>query len=174
MRRAAGPGRTEAYEEIEPGGEPYDLLYAAAALHWTRPEGRWDRAAALVRSGGVVATFGGPIDIGDDELAAAELDVVAPYLPGHHIDPPSAGAGGLDWPGDELLADDRFTDVSQLSVPRRMIMSRADYLRHLNTISAYRMLPGPEREAIFAELDRLLPDDIPVKADLTLHLARRI
>ncbi|WP_460810459.1 hypothetical protein [Microlunatus endophyticus] len=53
-------------------------------------------------------------------------------------------------------------------------MSRADYLRHLNTISAYRMLPGPEREAIFAELDRLLPDDIPVKADLTLHLARRI
>lgn len=164
----------KAYEDVRPDGEPYDLLYAAAALHWTRPEGRWERAAALVRSGGVVASFGGPIDIADPDLAAAELDAVTPYLPTHHIDPPSAGAAGLDWPGDELLADDHFTDVRQQVVPRRMIMERANYLRHLNTISAYRMLPEADRTAIFARLAELLPVRVPVNADLVLHTALRL
>lgn len=164
----------KAYEDIVPDGEPYDLLYAAAALHWTRSEGRWERAAALVRPGGVVASFGGPIDIGDPELAAMELAVVEPYMPGHHVDPPSTGAAGLDWPGDELLADDHFTDVRQQTIPRRMIMIRGDYLRHLNTISAYRMLPAADRSVIFAKLSDVLPDEVPVQADLVLHTARRI
>lgn len=164
----------KAYEDVRPDGEPYDLLYAAAAMHWTRPEGRWDRAAALLRPGAAVASFGGPIDIGDPGLAAIELAVVEPYMPGHHIDPPSPGTAGLDWPGDELLAHDQFTDVRQQTVPRRMIMARDDYLRHLNTISAYRMLPETDRAGIFAELARRLPDRVPVQADLVVHTARRI
>ena len=176
-RECAGlPVRAElkAYEDVIPEGEPFDLLYAAAALHWTRPEGRWERAAALLRPGGVVASFGGSIEIGDADLAAMELSAVQPYLPGHHIDPPSAGADGLDWPGDELLASDRFTDVRQQTVPRRMIMQRDGYLRHLNTISAYRMLADADRAAIFARLAELLPEQVPVTADLALHTARRI
>src|ERR1700753_740363 len=36
--------------------ESYDLVYAAAALHWTKPEGRWSRMAALVEPGGVFAS----------------------------------------------------------------------------------------------------------------------
>lgn len=176
-RECAGlPIRAElkAYEDVEPGGEPYDLFYAAAALHWTRSEGRWQRAAALLRRGGAVATFGGPIDIDDDDLAAAELAAVAPYMPGHHVDPPSMGANGLNWPADELLADDQFTDVRQQTVPRRLIMERRHYLGHLNTISAYRMLSDADRTAIFARLAELLPDRVPVKADLVLHTARRM
>lgn len=164
----------KAYEDVEPDGEPYDLFYAAAALHWTRPKRRWDRAAALLRPGAAVASFGGPIDIGDPGLAAIESAVVEPYMPGHHIDPPSAGAAGLDWPGDELLAHDQFTDVRQQTVPRRMIMPRDDYLRHLNTISAYRMLSEADRAAILAELAQRLPEQVPVQADLVLHTARRV
>lgn len=176
-RECAGlPVRAElkAYEEVVPGPEPYDLWYAAAALHWTRREGRWERAAALLRSGGLVASFGGPMDIDDDELAAAEFAVVERYLPGHSIEAPSPGADGMNWPADELLAADRFTDVRQHTVPRRMIMQRVDYLRHLNTISAYRMLPDADRDAIFAQLTELLPDEVPMRADLVVHTARRV
>lgn len=176
-RECAGlPVRPElgAYEDIVPGPEPYDLLYAAAAMHWTRREGRWERAAALLRGGGVVASFGGPMDIDDSDLAAAELAMIEPYLPGHNVEPPSPGVGQMNWPADELLADDRFTDVREQTVPRRMIMERADYLGHLNTISAYRMLPDDVRLMIFGRLAELLPDDVPVRADLVLHTAVRV
>lgn len=37
-----------AFEDL-PLDSAYDLVYSAAALHWTNPDGRWDRMAALVR-----------------------------------------------------------------------------------------------------------------------------
>ena len=42
-----------AFEDLRPG-ERYGLVYAAAALHWTNPEGRWSRMAALLEPGGVL------------------------------------------------------------------------------------------------------------------------
>jgi trans-aconitate methyltransferase len=33
--------------------ETYGLVYAAAALHWTNPQGRWSRMSALLEPGGV-------------------------------------------------------------------------------------------------------------------------
>jgi hypothetical protein len=38
-----------AFEDLRPG-ERYGLVYAAAALHWTNPEGRWSRIAALLET----------------------------------------------------------------------------------------------------------------------------
>jgi SAM-dependent methyltransferase len=45
-----------AFEDLRPG-ESYGLVYAAAALHWTNPEGRWSRMAALLEPGGVFASL---------------------------------------------------------------------------------------------------------------------
>ncbi|MFI8438310.1 class I SAM-dependent methyltransferase [Streptomyces sp. NPDC079020] len=50
-----------AFEDLRPG-ERYGLVYAAAALHWTNPEGRWSRMAALLEPGGVFASCGGRFD----------------------------------------------------------------------------------------------------------------
>ena len=47
-----------AFEDLRPE-QTYGLVYAAAALHWTSPEGRWSRMAALLEPGGVFASFGG-------------------------------------------------------------------------------------------------------------------
>jgi trans-aconitate methyltransferase len=52
-----------AFEDLR-SGESYGLVYAAAALHWTNPEGRWSRMAALLEPGGVFASFGGPVPAG--------------------------------------------------------------------------------------------------------------
>jgi hypothetical protein len=48
-RRMPGDVRTKAaaFEELE-AGERFDLFCAAAALHWTKPDGRWERVAALL------------------------------------------------------------------------------------------------------------------------------
>lgn len=41
-----------AFEDLRPG-ENYGLVYAAAALHGTNPEGRWPRMATLLEPGGI-------------------------------------------------------------------------------------------------------------------------
>lgn len=39
----------------------FDLVYAAAAWHWTSPATRWGRAVDLLVPGGVLALFGRPL-----------------------------------------------------------------------------------------------------------------
>jgi hypothetical protein len=51
-------------------------------------------------------------------------------------------------------------------------MSAADYLGHLSTISAYRVLPEGMRAEAFARIAAVLPDEVCLTADIVLHLAR--
>ncbi|MFD4323710.1 class I SAM-dependent methyltransferase [Nocardioides sp. NPDC058538] len=165
-----------ALEELDPAAyEPFDLLYAAASWHWTAPATRWDLATALVRDGGAVAFFGGPFVLADDEVAAIEDEMIAAYAPeGRHLPPPSAADAPMLFPGDEMLADSRLSDVRQREVPRRFTLARADYLRHLDTISAIRILSTADRSALFVDLAAVLPEQVEVRADLMVHTARRV
>ncbi|MFJ9388055.1 class I SAM-dependent methyltransferase [Nocardioides sp. NPDC101246] len=164
-----------ALEELEPAAhEPFDLLYAAAAWHWTAPATRWDLATALVRDGGAVAFFGGPFVLADNEVAAVEDALIATYAPeGRHVPAPSAVDAPMLFPGDEMLADGRLRDVREREVPRRFSLARADYVRHLDTVSAVRILPAADRSALFADLAAVLPEQVEVRADLMVHTARR-
>lgn len=178
-RQCAGlsvTGVHAAFEDLDPAElGAFDLLYAAAAWHWTEPAERWSRAAALVRPGGAVAFFGGPVAIADPRAAAAEAEAEAAYVTGgHQVASPSARPGPLAWPGDELLADPRFVEVREETVARRFTLDRESYLGYLNTVSAYRVLPGADRTALFAVLRTVLPDPVPIAADVIVHAARRI
>jgi hypothetical protein len=72
-----------------------------------------------------------------------------------------------------MLADGRLRDVRQREVPRRFTLARADYVRHLDTISAIRILSAADRSALFADLAAVLPERVEVRADLRVHTARR-
>lgn len=162
-----------AFEEI-PVTSTYDLVFAAASLHWTEPAGRWSRVADLL-SPGVFASFGGQLCVADkdlhDAIRAARgellLDDDVPSPDGTPADDP------LQWPGTDLVRSCRFSDVRQATIERRMTMSPHDYVRHLATVSAYLELPQPVREQVFDRIMRVLPETVTLAADLTLHLARR-
>jgi len=79
----------------------------------------------------------------------------------------------MQWPGTELTRSDEFTDVRQIIVERRATLSAADYLGHLSTVSAYNELSAPIRDRAFGAIAEVLPAQVTVAADLTLHLARR-
>jgi trans-aconitate methyltransferase len=68
-----------ALEDLRPG-KSYGLVYAAAALHWTNPEGRWSRMAAPLAPGGVFASFGGPAQLVDPAVEEAVRAARAPFL----------------------------------------------------------------------------------------------
>src|ERR1700758_4155626 len=68
-----------AFEDLR-SGQSYGLVYAAAALHWTNPEGRWSRVAALLEPGGVFASFGGPAELADPDVRDAVRAARAPFV----------------------------------------------------------------------------------------------
>ncbi|MEV4535048.1 class I SAM-dependent methyltransferase [Asanoa sp. NPDC049518] len=162
------------FEEL-PLGQTYDLFYAAAALHWTSPAGRWEKVAALLKPGGVFGSFGGPFLLADPAVAEAVRVARAPFLESDEIPSPDGTPPEheMQWPGTELLASALFTDVRQSVVERRLTISADDYVGYLSTVSAYLELPAPAREQVFEEILRVLPATVELTADIWVHLARR-
>ena len=163
-----------AFEDLR-SGESYGLVYAAAALHWTNPEGRWPRMAALLEPGGVFASFGGPVRLADAAVEEAVRAARAPFLASDEVPSPDGTPAGHDmqWPGTELQRSEWFADVQQSVIERRLTMSARDYVGHLSTISAYLELPDSEQEQVYSRIMRVLPETANIAADITVHLTRR-
>ncbi|MEU8080944.1 class I SAM-dependent methyltransferase [Catellatospora citrea] len=163
-----------AFEDLRPG-ESYGLVYAAAALHWTNPEGRWPRMAALLDPGGVFASCGGPIRLADPAVEEAVRAARAPFLESDDVPSPDGTPPdhAMQWPGTELQQSEWFTDVRQSVIERRLTMSAHEYVGHLSTISAYLVLPTSEQEQVYSRIMQVLPETVEIAADVTVHLARR-
>ncbi|MCX5387275.1 trans-aconitate 2-methyltransferase [Streptomyces sp. NBC_00083] len=155
--------------------ETHGLVYAAAALHWTRPEGRWPRVAALLEPEGVFASFGGAVRLADPAVEESVRAARAPFLDDDDIPSPDGTAPDeeVQWPGTELQRSPLFTDVRQTVIERRLRMSAPDYLGHLSTVSAYLQLAPEKRELTYAVIGRVLPGMVEINADIVVHLARR-
>jgi SAM-dependent methyltransferase len=164
-----------AFEDLQPGGEGYGLVYAAAALHWTSPQGRWPRIAALLEPGGVFGSFGGPARLADPAVADAVSAARAPFLDSDEIPSPDGTPPEQDmqWPGTELQRSEWFADVRQFVIEQRLTMSARDYVGYLSTISAYLQLPARRREQAYGQIIQALPETVEVAADIIVHLARR-
>lgn len=163
-----------AFEDVRLG-QRYELVYAAAALHWTNPESRWSRMAALLEPGGVFASFGGPVRLADPAVEEAVRTARAPFLESDEVPSPDGTPPGheMQWPGTELQRSEWFTGVQQSVIERRLTMSARDYVGHLSTISAYLVLPTSAREQVFGQIMQVLPETVEIAADITVHLARR-
>jgi SAM-dependent methyltransferase len=151
----------------------YDLVFAAAAFHWTKPEGRWPRVAGMLRPGGVFASFGGQHKLADPELERLVEEVWFRYVPADDVLPDhDAPEGRMRWPGTDLEASELFSDVRQTMIRRRPVMTEAEYVGQLATVSAYLQLAPDVRERMLSEIRDTLPDRVEVDSDITLHLAR--
>lgn len=167
-----------AFEDVPPGtlGRRYDLVFAAASLHWTAPEQRWARVAALLTQHGVFACFGGPMRLADPEVEDAVRAARSEFLASDDVPSPDGtpADASMQWPGTELIDSGLFGDVRQSEIARRVRMPARDYVGHLSTISAYLALPDGVRAVMFERILRVLPEQVTLLADLTLHLARRL
>jgi len=163
-----------AFEDLRPR-ESYGLVYAAAALHWTNPDGRWPRVAALLQPGGVFASFGGPVQLADPAVEEAVRTARAPFLESDEVPSPDGTPPEHDmqWPGTELQRSEWFADVQQSVIERRFAMSAPDYVGLLSTISAYLELPASRQDQAYRQIMQVLPETVDIAADITVHLARR-
>ena len=161
------------FEEL-PLTPVYDLVFAAASLHWTRPDDRWSRVAGMLRPEGSFASFGGQVHLADPEVERAVRAARSPFLADDDVASPDGTPADspMQWPGTELIRSDRFTDVRQSVIARRTTTSARAYVGHLSTVSAYLTLPEPVRADVLDRILDVLPERVALVADLTLHLAR--
>jgi SAM-dependent methyltransferase len=162
-----------AFEDLRPGGG-YGLVYVAAALHWTSPEGRWSRMAALLEPGGVFASFGGPVRLADPVVEQAVRAARAPFLESDEVPSPDGTPAEHDmqWPGTELQQSEWFADVRQSVIARHVTMRAREYVGYLSTVSAYLELPGSAQAQVYSRIMQVLPESVEIAADITVHLAR--
>jgi SAM-dependent methyltransferase len=157
-----------------PDGSTYDLVFAAAAMHWTEPSHRWSRVSALLNADGVFASFGGQLHLDDPAVEEAVRSVERRYLAEDGVPSPDGTPENspMQWPGTELERSGLFTDVRQTQIERRVVMSAGEYIGHLSTVSAYLQLSAAVRAEVLERVLGVLPAGVTLNADLTLHLAR--
>jgi SAM-dependent methyltransferase len=162
------------FEDLDTA-ETYELVYAAASLHWTEPQGRWSRVAKVLEPGGIFAAFGGPVELVDPGVRETVRAARAPLLENDDVAGVEQAESGpeMRWPSPELQRSEWFTDVQQTTIGRRFRMTARDYIGHLSTISAYLQLPASQRARVLARIMLVLPERVEVAADVVVQLARR-
>ncbi|HEU0102415.1 MAG TPA: methyltransferase domain-containing protein [Mycobacteriales bacterium] len=145
----------------------FDLLYAAAAWHWTDRATRWTRTVELLVPGGVVALFGRPGELTDPDLAAAVAEVERAL--------PDDGAPGLrPWSPAESADVPGLTDRVQLDLPGTVLTAADEYVGRLATVSAYLMLDPEVREDTLRQVRAVLPERVELDSTVRLSLARAV
>ncbi|QMU76439.1 class I SAM-dependent methyltransferase [Streptacidiphilus sp. PB12-B1b] len=155
------------FEEWQPGGRRFGLLYAATSWHWTDPERRWDLAHAALAPGGAIALFWNGTTVVDPALhaALAEVDTGGHDLRPPHtvlaseLDPEDGGERWTEakgWPQAQCRRDGRFTDLLSTRHLRPQHYSTAHYLGYLDSISRYRVLPDELREQVLRRTGEVL------------------
>jgi SAM-dependent methyltransferase len=146
----------------------YDLVYAAAAWHWTNPVTRWDRVVQMLVPGGVLALFGAPAELKDPDLFAAVDEIEKRVLPeDDEVDVHS-------WSIEEMAAADGFVDVEQRELSYVATTTAADFVGRLATVSAYLKLTSEQRVDALRKVRAVLPDHVDIDTTVHLSLARRV
>ncbi|MER7211454.1 methyltransferase domain-containing protein [Streptosporangium sp. NPDC000239] len=151
---------TAPFETWRPGDDsPFDLLYAATAWKWIDPRLKYDRAAALLPSGGHLAVWDAqhafPEDFDPffteiqrvyDEMGEGDGAAWPPPTPEEQPDPTAA----------EFEGSGQFAVVGT----RRHVWARKytaeEYIALLDTFSGHIAMQASKREHLYGEVRRLL------------------
>jgi SAM-dependent methyltransferase len=144
-----------------------DLVFAAAAWHWTDPSTRWATAVQLLGPGGILALFGIPGDLTNQRVLQTVDDIERRLLPSE------TRTHGWPWSFDEVRRTDGLTDVTEVEFPCSIVSTADDFVGRLGTVSSYLELDAGRRHDALQEVRAALPDHVEIDATAHLVLARR-
>ncbi|SDS49110.1 class I SAM-dependent methyltransferase [Microlunatus soli] len=146
------------FEDWQPTGDRFDLIYAATSWHWVDPEVKWAKAASLLAPGGHLAVFGAghAFPEGFDPFFTEiqqTYDEIGEGVDGVWPPPPP---DQLPDPSSDYEASGYFT----VDAVRRYVWAQqydADsYIALLNTFSGHIAMPPASRERLFDAVRAIL------------------
>ena len=146
----------------------YDLVYSAAAWHWTNPATRWARAVQVLVPGGVLALFGAPAELKDPDLFAAVDEIEKRVLP------EDDEADVHHYSMEEMAAVGGLVGVERRELSSVATITAAEFVGRLATVSAYLRLTSRQRVEALRKVRAVLPDLVDVDTTVHLSLARRV
>jgi len=174
------------FEEWDPDGATFDLLFASASWHWVQPEIRYQRAAAALRSGGHVAIVHsdhvypegfdplyGPIQEVYREVTGSSKEVRVQEIP---------APGVFDAKDQEHIAEigrvGVFAETSIVRVLWNYERTADEYIDLLSTYSDHWALEPEKRARLFEGIHGIIsqgPTGLVRKHYLTtLRVSRRV
>jgi SAM-dependent methyltransferase len=164
-----------AFEDFQPSGL-YDGLLAAQSWHWTNPERRWDKAASLLREGGLIALFWNRTQAHLTPLAPAIVEIYRR----HQIstsNEPSQDQMPPAWPRDEMEKQPTLADVEVRDYSSVHTYSTQEWCDYMASTSNLLILEPAKRLAVLADVARLIDDEgggvLEEHRRCDLYLARR-
>jgi SAM-dependent methyltransferase len=171
LRNASGHSFTvdvTRFDDWDPRGRTYDMLFSATAYHWVAPEIRWQRAAAVLAPGAALALTTNRTVAGGafDDVYRRSRDLHASLAPEVEfgipqdartiLDEVNAGAHdiGALWDAAETKsgpsrAGALFTRPEIRSYQWETSYDTADAIALLSTYSAYLRVPPERRRPLF-------------------------
>jgi SAM-dependent methyltransferase len=166
------------FEEWDPRGKTFNMVFAATSWHWVDPRVRYAKAADLLRPGGVLAftTWSHAFPPGFDPFFS---EIQRAYE--------TIGEGTIAWPPPtpDKIADER-DEIEGSGVFERARIARYlstsdftadEYVELMSTASDHRLMDLAKRQWLFSEMRRLInarPGARIRRHNLTiLHVARR-
>jgi SAM-dependent methyltransferase len=145
------------FEDWEPGGAAFDIVFAATSWHWLDPRLRYAKAAAMLKPGGVLAftTGGHAFPPGFDPFFAEIQDCYEAIGEDRMRWPPPLPEEILDARA-EIEQSGHFHDVR---IARHLLVedfSADEYVAMMSTASDHRLMEPAKRERLFAEMRRLI------------------
>lgn len=148
------------FESWRPGDRRFGMLLAATSWHWVHRSRRWPAAEDALTPDGIVALCWNPQGVLDPDLhqALARVDARHGVADSPHARLASVygqRAGewhrGVDWPAAECRSDGRFGDLRELRLQEETHYDTDRYLKFLESVSTYRVLPVDRRLRALAE-----------------------
>jgi trans-aconitate methyltransferase len=163
------------FEDWEPAG-PYHGLVAAQSWHWTRAEHRYDKAAGLLREGGIIALFWNRTHWRHPPVGEAIDAVYRRYGIEHDRVPRTVNAPD-PWPRNDLEELATFGDVEVRTYPSSQTYSATQWCDYMASTSEHLILEPAKNRALLAEVRQVIEDQsggsIEISSRCDLYLARR-
>jgi SAM-dependent methyltransferase len=169
---------TASFEDWDPRGATFNMVFAATSWHWVDPQVRYAKAASVLRPGGVLAFTTGShaFPPGYDPFF---MEIQHAYK--------TIGEDKIEWPPptpdkiadarDEIAGSGMFEDARIARFLWTSEFNADEYVEMMSTASDHRLMDHAKRQWLFSEMRRLInarPGGRVRRHWLTiLHVARR-
>ena len=166
------------FEDWEPGGAVFNMVFAETSWHWLDPQLRYAKAAALLGPAGVLAftTVGHAFPPGFDPFFT-QIQACYEAIGETHLKWPPPLPEQVSDARDEIERSGFFEDVRLVRRVWAEEYTADEYVDLMKTASDHRLMEPGKREWLFAEMRRLIssrPSGRIQKHNLSiLHVARK-